>query len=176
MSEFSPRRGRVVQVNHKSPVPGERGLPKVPVAQARVTRAGVEGDYNVYRHDVKHDDPAMAVLLIPTETLAELRVEGWPVRPGDLGENLTTEGIAYDAFAPGRRFRAGPVVLEISKACDPCDNLFLLPYVGEARGPAFLRATLGRRGWYARVLEEGTIRAGDPIEALPDARGSSAAS
>jgi MOSC domain-containing protein YiiM len=134
-----------------------------------VTRSGVDGDYNVYRHDVARDDPAMAILLMPLETLRELDREGWPVRPGDLGENITTVGLAYDAFAPGGRFRVGEVELEVSKPCDPCDNLFLLPYVGAERGPDFLKVTLNRRGWYARVLREGTIRTDDPIERLEGA-------
>ena len=128
--------------------------------EAFVSRSGLVGDFNRFRHEEKKDDPAMALLLVPRETLAELSREGWPVRPGDLGENLTTEGIGYDAFVPGRRFRAGEATLEISKACTPCDNLFLLPYVGPARGPEFLKVMLDRRGWYARVLHEGRVRAG----------------
>ena len=156
--------GRVLQVNRKSQVPGERGLPKIPVPVGHVGVAGLEGDFNVYRHEVSRDDPNMAVLLMPVETLEALRREGWPVRPGDLGENLTTTGIPYEAFAPGRRVRAGGVLLEISKPCTPCENLYLLPYVGPDRGPEFLKVTLGRRGWYARVLRAGDVRPDDPIE------------
>jgi len=138
--------------------------------EARVTPAGVEGDFNRWRHEVKNDDNDMAVLIVPRETLDDLNREGWPVRPGDLGENITSEGIPYDAFAPGRRFRLGESVVEISKACTPCDNLYLLPYVGPARGPAFVQAVLGRRGWYARVLLEGRVHAGDPIDSVPEER------
>lgn len=160
-------RGRIHQLNVKPAVPGEPGLPKRPVPSAAVRFAGLEGDFNRYRHDKKRDDPAMALLLLPLEVLRALDAEGWPARPGDLGENVTTEGIPNEAFAPGKRFRLGAAVeVEVSKACDPCDNLYALPYVGEARGPEFLRITLGRRGWYARVLREGELRAGDPIEEL----------
>jgi MOSC domain-containing protein YiiM len=159
--------GRVFQLNRKSQVPGERGLPKRPVPKAKVTFAGLDGDYNVYRHDVSRDDPAMAVLIVPKETIDELGREGWPVRPGDLGENVTSTGIPYGEFSPGRRFRVGGTLLEISKPCTPCDNLYLLPYVGPERGPEFLKATLDRRGWYARVLEEGTVTTGDPIAPVP---------
>jgi len=158
--------GRVFELHRKSEVPGEHGLPKPRVPEAFATVSGIRGDFNRYRHDVKGDDPAMALLLIPRETLEQLNREGWPVQPGDLGENITTEGIAYDALTPGRRFRIGDAVVEISKACTPCDNLFLLPYVGAARGPEFLQVTLGRRGWYARVLNDGWLRPGDPIELL----------
>ena len=155
--------GRVVRVSRKGPRPGERGLPKESVPEARLTRAGLEGDFNVYRHAEKSDDPGMAVLLLPIETIRELNAEGWPVRPGDLGENITTEGLAYAELAPPGRWRIGAAVVETSAPCTPCDNLRTLPYVGAAREAEFLRTMLGRRGWFARVLREGTVRPGDPI-------------
>lgn len=158
--------GRVLALHRKPEVAGEHGLPKPSVPEAFLSRTGVRGDFNRYRHEEKKDDLAMAVLVMPRETLSQLEGEGWPVRPGDLGENLTTQGVEYAAFAPGRRFRAGEAVLEVTKACTPCDNLYLLPYVGPARGPEFLRVMLERRGWYARVLEEGWVRAGDSLTFL----------
>jgi MOSC domain-containing protein YiiM len=156
--------GRVHRLGRKSQTPGERGLPKPEIPEAQITVQGVVGDYNVYRHDEARDDPAMAILIMPLETLNELDREGWPVRPGDIGENITTEGLPYDAFAPGDRFRVGGTLLEITKPCTPCDNLYQLPYVGRERGPAFLKAMLDRRGWYARVLKEGTVRTNDRVE------------
>jgi len=159
-------RGRVFELHRKPEATGEHGLPKPAVSEALVRRSGVEGDYNRYRHESKNDDPGMAVLIMPRETLSELEREGWPVRSGDLGENITTEGIPYDSFAPGKRFRAGEAVVEVSKPCTPCDNLYLLPYVGTVRGPEFLKVMNGRRGWFARVVQEGRVRPGDPVEAM----------
>jgi len=155
--------GRVFEIHRKPETSGEHGLPKPTVPEAFVARTGVAGDFNRYRHEEKKDDPSMALLVMPRETLAELGREGWPVRSGDLGENITTEGITYDAFVPGRRFRAGEMVFEISKPCTPCDNLYLLPYVGTERGPEFLKVMMDRRGWYARVVNEGWVRKGDPV-------------
>jgi MOSC domain-containing protein YiiM len=156
--------GAVIQLNRKPEVPGEHGLPKVPVTEAKVLKTGVEGDFNRFRTEEKHSDPDMAVLLVPVEILTALNQEGWPVRPGDLGENITSSGVPNDEFYPSRKVRVGGVLLEVSKACTPCDNLYLLPYVGPSRGPEFLRTTLGRRGWYCRVLVEGTIHKGDRIQ------------
>jgi len=153
----------VQQINVKPKTGSERGLPKLPVDSASVTGSGVEGDYNVYRHEERADDPDSALLILPAETIEELNSEGWPIRPGDLGENLTTRGIPYSGFAVGRKFSAGEVIFQISRACDPCDNLFILPYVGDAKGPAFLKALNGRRGWYARVLKGGPVSVGDEI-------------
>lgn len=155
--------GRVLRVNRKPEVGQEHGLPKPSVEKARLSASGVVGDFNRYRHEEKQDDPAMAVLLVPVETIDQLNREGWPVRPGDLGENLTTSGLDPLALAPGRQFVVGAATIEISKPCTPCDNLYLLPYVGRERGPEFLRTMLDRRGWYARVVHEGEVREGDAI-------------
>jgi MOSC domain-containing protein YiiM len=155
--------GQVHQINVKPRTPGARGLPKKPVDSALVTRSGFEGDFNVYRHEELDGDPDSAVLIMPLETLQELNREGWPIKPGDVGENITTTGLSYNEFAPGRMFSFGSVEVQISRACDPCDNLYLLPYVGREKGPAFLKTMLGRRGWYARVIKEGRVRKGDAI-------------
>ncbi len=96
-----------------------------------------------------------------------MREEGWPVQPGDLGENLTLAGLSYDGLTPGTVLRLGEVRLQVSKACDPCTVLFTLPYVGVERGPEFLRVMNGRRGWYARVLHGGLVRSGSPVEVAP---------
>ena len=109
------------------------------------------------------DDPDSALLIMPIETIRELNSEGWPIKPGDLGENLTTSGLSYDSFEVGKTFTAGEVSFQISRACDPCEGVFLLPYVGRSKGPEFLKVMLGRRGWYARVLKEGLVKAQDQI-------------
>jgi MOSC domain-containing protein YiiM len=154
---------RVVGLHAKPQTPGEHGLPKHSVREVRLLRTGVEGDFNLYRHEEKHDDESMAVLLIPRETISQLGREGWPVRPGDLGENITSEGLPYGDLQPGREYRIGTARLAVTKPCTPCTNLYLLPYVGVSRGPEFLRTMLDRRGWYARVVTEGAVRVGDPI-------------
>jgi len=155
--------GEIHQINVKPQTKGEHGLPKKRVDSAFVVRAGIEGDFNVYRHEERQDDPEQALLIMPIETIGELNSEGWPVKPGDLGENFTTMGIPYQEFGVGKIFTAGRARFQITKACDPCDNLYLLPYVGVSKGPSFLKVMLGRRGWYAKVLEEGRVNAGDRL-------------
>ncbi len=162
--------GMVHQINVKPQTRGERGLPKRPVESVMVTKAGLDGDFNLYRQESLQGDPDSAVLLMPLETILQLNAEGWPVEVGDLGENFTTKGIPYSSFAPGRTFRLGGAVVEVSRACDPCKNLHLLPYTGASKGPDFVRIMLGRRGWYARVRKEGLVRRGDPIEEAPPTR------
>jgi MOSC domain-containing protein YiiM len=155
--------GRVRSLHRKPETGTEHGLPKPPVPEILIVAGGVDGDFNRYRHEEQADEPNQAVLLMPIETIQELNSEGWPIREGDLGENVTTEGIPYDQFRPGDRFRAGEAVVQITKPCTPCTNLELLPYVGAEKGPAFLKTMLGRRGWYASVIREGRVRTGDPV-------------
>jgi MOSC domain-containing protein YiiM len=154
---------RVRSLQTKPLVPGERGIPKLAVAEIFVTTDGVGGDYNRYRSEKKNGDPDHAVLLMPYEMLQTLNAEGWPVAPGDLGENLTTEGIDYAAMQPGTRVALGEVVLEITEACVPCSNLQVLPYIGRERVKEFIQTLMGRRGWYAKVIAGGTIRAEQTI-------------
>jgi len=155
--------GVVFRINVKPQTPGEHGLPKMPVESARFSPTGVEGDFNRYRQEKLNGDPDSAVLLMPLEMIQELNSEGWPLRTGDIGENITTRGISYGSFQPGKSFSVGGAEIQVSRACNPCTNLYLLPYVGRERGPAFLKTMLGRRGWYARVSREGVVRRGDRI-------------
>jgi len=159
-------RGRVRSLHKKPETPGEHGLPKPTVREARISQAGLAGDFNRYRHEDQQDEPNQAVMLMPIEMIRTLNAEGWPIQEGDIGENVTTEGIPYGEFRPGDRFRVGDAVLEISKPCTPCTNLHLLPYVGDAKGPRFLNTMVDRRGWYASVVREGRVRTGDVIERL----------
>ena len=156
-------RGTVAGLFVKPKVAGEDGLPKRPVIRADLLPEGLVGDFNNYRQEELHGDPDSAVLLVPQELLDDLRAEGWPLRPGDLGENLATRGIPWTEFRSGRSIEVGRATLETTRACTPCRRLAGLPYVGDARLAEFLKATMGRRGWYARVVQPGAVAEGDEI-------------
>ena len=156
--------GRVLQLSVKPETPGEFGLPKRAVPELFVSAAGAAGDFNRYRAEKLDGDRDQALLLMTQDLLDTLRSEGWPVERGDLGENLTLGGVPESSLAPGVRLRLGQVELEISKACDPCTETYSLPYIGPERGPAFVRALVGRRGWYARVRREGRLDLTTPVE------------
>ncbi len=157
-------RGRVVQLHLKPREGRARGLPKRAVNEITITPAGVEGDFNRWRTEKADGDPDQAVLLLNQEILVDLRKEGWPVQPGELGENLTVADLGVDALQPGVQVHLGEVMLEVTKPCDPCTVLYTLPYVGVERGPEFLRTMMGRRGWFARVLQGGTVRQDTVVE------------
>ena len=94
--------------------PGEAGLPKVSIPTTRFTVNGLDGDYNRFRVNKKQNDPDMAVMLISMDILNDLNNEGWPVMPGDLGENLTLENIDYSSIQPGQKYAVGSAEIEIS--------------------------------------------------------------
>ena len=156
--------GHVYQINRKGETANERGLPKLSVYRGKIKFHGLEGDFNRYRHESRRDNPNMALLIMPLEMIDQLNFDGWPVKPGDLGENITTVGIPYSEISHSNLFKIGDSVIQISGRCDPCKNLYTLSYVGEERGPEFLKILVNRRGWYARVLKEGEISVGNKIE------------
>ena len=147
----------LLQINVKPNTANEHGIPKTSVTSAILSKSGLEGDYNNWRTNKKSGNPDMAVLLYPIETIQELNKEGWPVKPGDLGENFTITGIPHSHFSPNQQYQIGESLIEISFECDPCQNLSVLPYVGKTKINEFIKTLIHRRGWYARVLKEGLI-------------------
>lgn len=155
--------GRVLQVNVS-----DGGVPKLPVAAARVTRAGVEGDRQ--RGVTVHGGPHRAVSLLGIEAIERVAAEGNPIAPGTTGENLTIAGFDVSLLPIGTRLHVGAeVVLELSALANPCRTI---------RG-SFAGGRYGRLGpgahpsdsrAYARVIAEGEVRPGDPIRiaAAPD--------
>mgnify|MGYP001038902452 CR=1 FL=1 len=152
--------GNILQISVKPSTPGEHGLPKKAVDSAEIHFGGVDGDYNNFRQEKKCGEPDMAVMLITREILDDLNKEGWPVDNGDLGENLTIGDLSYTSIQPDQKYRVGTVLLQISFKCEPCTYLYSLPYLGEEKGPEFIKTIKDRRGWYARVLEEGVVKNG----------------
>ena len=92
------------------------------------------------------------VLLVDKETL-----DAMELHPGVIRENITTEGLNVNGLALGQRLRIGTVLLQVSTVCTPCDQL-------EKVRSGLRREMYGRRGMLCRVLEGGTIRAGDVIQ------------
>jgi MOSC domain-containing protein YiiM len=160
--------GRVVQVNIS---PG--GVPKLPVAEARVGRLGLEGDG--HDHDHVHGGPHRAVALFALEAIERVRSDGHPLRPGGAGENLTTTGIELSLLPVGTRLAIGDgVVLELSSPDNPCD-VIKDAFTGGKSGRISILLHPADSRMYARVLAEGIVRPGDPIRLQPPTPDSDAA-
>jgi MOSC domain-containing protein YiiM len=155
--------GSIVQINIS---PG--GIPKRPVPEALVTAAGIEGDS--WAHPQLHGGPDQALLLVTSEAIAELVAQGFPLYPGALGENLTTIGIDRRLLRAGQRYRAGEVTLELTKLRAPCETLSVygpgiqkVVYDAQARAGDASSPRWALGGFYARVLNPGTLRPHDII-------------
>jgi MOSC domain-containing protein YiiM len=88
---------------------------------------------------------------------------GREVGPGGFGENLTTRGLDVSGAVVGERWQAGGVLLEVSSPRIPCFKLGIR--MGSQRFPRRFAAA-GRPGAYLRILAEGAVAAGDPIEVV----------
>lgn len=140
---------------------------------------GVEGDAH-QGATVKHRsrvarDPTQPNLrqvhLIHAELLDELAGGGFSVGPGDLGENITTQGVELLSLPTGTRLHIGEeAIVEVTGLRNPCGQI-------EAFRPGLLAAVLGRdcdgnlvrkTGVMGIVLAGGLVRKGDTISvALP---------
>jgi MOSC domain-containing protein YiiM len=134
------------------------------VPAARVTALGLEGDG--HRDTEHHGGPDRALCLFSLERIRDLQAEGHPIAPGSIGENLTVEGLDWDRVVPGAHLLLGRgVLVEVTRYTSPCVNITDAFTDGDYSRVAQKR----HPGWsrvYARVLREGTVRAGDPVELL----------
>ena len=155
------RGARIAQVSLSS-----GGVPKRAVPSARVTTLGLEGD--VQRDREHHGGPERALCLFTPERIRSLQVEGHPITPGSIGENLTLEGIDWSAVAPGTYLQLGSkVVIQVTRYTAPCLNI-----TGSFRDRDYARVSQKRHPGdsrvCARVLREGALASGDAARVLSD--------
>ncbi|MDF2775791.1 MAG: hypothetical protein K0S86_5292 [Geminicoccaceae bacterium] len=154
----SSRTGTVTSLNRSL-----GGVPKRPVAEARITRGGMEGDRQ--RNLKYHGGPDRALCLYSADLLTALRREGHSAEPGTLGENVTITGLDWRLLRPGAHLRIGPIGVEVTSFTMPCRNI--APVFADRRSGRV--SELKHPGWsrvYARVLDAGVVRIGDPVVLL----------
>ena len=153
---------RVLQVNTS---PG--GVPKRAVPEAFVGREGLSGD--AVNHPKVHGGPERAVCLFSLELIRALQAEGHPIFPGAVGENLTVAGLDWPGLEVGAVLDVGEARLQLTQRVEPCNTI-----AGAFASGAFKRIKPDRvpdqTRWYARVLREGTVRPGDPVCVVAEAR------
>ena len=163
---LSVRPASVVQINLSS-----GGVPKLPAPEAVATRLGLEGD--LHNNPTIHGGPKKALLWITAEGIEELSAAGFPVYAGALGENLTTRGVDRRELRLGQRWKIGEVVIELTQIRTPCKTIAVYGKgIGEAVYDAHVQAgdpsspRWGLSGFYAAVVQAGTLRAGDAVALL----------
>lgn len=124
------------------------GIPKRAVSSVRITFAGLEGDGHNHQ---KHYRPEQAVSLQDIESLKKLNSLGYQLDCGTTGENIDVSGLDINSLPVGTLLHfEGGVQLELTKVRQPC-------YVLDSIHPQLKKDILGQCGFYARVINEGTI-------------------
>src|ERR1700755_3406914 len=85
------------------------GMPKLPVRAAKVTRDGLEGDWQKNRK--YHGGPNRAGCIFSEERYEWLRDKGIDLKCGSVGENFTTRGLDLNQLNKGDRLRVGEACL-----------------------------------------------------------------
>lgn len=147
---------------------GRTSIDKVALpGRVEVRRLGLDGDQV---SDTKHHGgPDQAVYAFAREDLDLWAAElGQEIRDGQFGENLTTAGIDVNEAEIGERWRIGDVLLEVAAVRTPCNDFKNWMGRNGYDDTAWVRrfAQAARPGPYLRVLVEGEIGAGDPIEVV----------
>ena len=142
-----------------------------------VAGLGVEGDAH-FGETVQHlsrvrRDPTQPNLrqvhLIHSELFDEVTAD---VEPGQLGENVTTTGLAILDLPRGTRLRLGEdAVVELTGLRNPCVQIdrFRPGLLKQVVGVDAAGEVVRKAGVMAVVLEGGVVKPGDAIEVtLPD--------
>lgn len=154
---------------------GSHRFSKRPVSRiALVAGFGVEGDAHAgatvrHRSRVARDPTRpnlRQVHLLHAELFDELAPHGFRLRPGDIGENVTTRGLDLLSLPAGTHLRLGEAaVVELTGLRNPCSQL-------DGFRAGLMRAVLDRRddgrlvrkaGVMGIVRSPGDVRPGDPI-------------
>lgn len=139
-----------------------------------VAGVGIEGDAHAgplvqHRSRVAADPTRpnlRQVHLIDRELLDLLAAAGHDVRPGDLGENVTTEGIDLHGLGVGSVLRLGDhALVAVTGLRNPCGQIerFRPGLLALLRRRDDGGELLRRTGIMGVVVLGGTVRAGDPI-------------
>lgn len=110
-----------------------------------------------------HGGPDKAICVYPKD-----RYSMWSERlgidlgAGDFGENFTVTGQDEDSVCLGDRYRIGQAVVQVTQPRSPCWKLARRWHPSLA----LWFQESGHTGWYLRVLQEGLVQSGQPLELL----------
>jgi MOSC domain-containing protein YiiM len=145
-----------------------------------VVGLGIEGDAHSGA-TVKHRsrvarDPTQPNLrqvhLVHGELLEQLRLQGHPVEPGSIGENITTTGLDLLALPQGAKLHiGGEAVVVVTGLRNPCAQLdnFSPGLTGAVLDRAADGQLIRKSGVMGVVESSGTVIPGDPIAVVTPA-------
>ena len=161
MQLLSVNVGRPRLVQHQGEVVSTAIFKKPVTGPVAVTELGVEGDDQADKRVHGGVDKAVYAYSDEDYTWWREQFADRSFEPGEFGENLTTRHLASDEVRVGDRYRVGSVLLEATQPRQPCLKLGI-----KMRDPSFIKwfHQAERPGAYFRVVETGTLQAGDSIE------------
>ncbi|WP_328419358.1 MOSC domain-containing protein [Micromonospora sp. NBC_00389] len=155
--------GVVTEAEWAGDASGRSGIDKRPVdGPVPLLAGGLVGDFIAER--AHHGGPDKAVYAYAEEDAAWWSAEiGRAVRPGGFGENLTTYAVDVTGAVIGEQWAIGTAVLQVTMPRTPCTT-----FAGFWGMPDLIRRFTVRAtpGAYLRVLREGEVGAGDPVEVV----------
>lgn len=140
---------------------------------------GVEGDAHAgetiqHRYDKRRNPTApnlRQIHLMHAELFDHMADQGMTVRPGQMGENITTRDIDILSLPQGTRLKLGNAVIELTGLRNPCKYLNTI-------APGLMKACLAKHkdgtpfpqsGVMGMIIAGGIVKAGDAIEiVLPE--------
>ena len=112
-----------------------------------------------------HGGPEMAVLAYSADHYPAWRAELGiaEMGPGGFAENFTISGQDELSVCIGDVYRVGEATVQVSQPRGPC---YKISYRWKRPDLLGRCESNGRHGWYLRVLDEGLVAAGLPVELL----------
>ena len=128
-----------------------KGTPSDPVPDATaISGMGLEGDRSCSTENIRQ------VLFMDKETLDRMELA-----PGQIKENITTQGLDLTQAKAGQVFLLGEeVTMEVVGECEPCGKM-------DAIKPGLREELDGRRGMLAKVINGGAFKVGDTVRIEP---------
>lgn len=158
-----------VNIGQARPVPNKSsmtGIYKEPVAddaEVAISKQGLEGDAIINRKHHGGVDQAVYVYFADDYAWWSKVLER-EIAPGTFGENLTIGGVEGRSICVGDRFEIDRLVLEVTSHRTPCAT-----FAARMGNPAWVKQFFeaGRPGAYCRVIEAGSVHAGEPVRHKP---------
>lgn len=147
---------KIVSIN----ISERKGIAKSPIEQGALKEDwGLEGDVHSGPGDRQISLLAIESIQKQTGKCPKAHSQDVKLKPGDFGENITTEGVDLPSLDIGTKLIINEVVLEISKIGKECHRFCSIYYkTGDCIMP--------KEGVFARVLKGGIIKVNDKIKQL----------